>query len=104
MIRAINLRQDATCLESTRIKPPFLPFNEPNMCNDYILRDPEYIDRFCINFPCHCVLNQVDSDTDLLDNVLLTKDVLQPTEKPRSVGPHKSKLEKTISKKEIAPK
>ena len=84
MIRAINLRQDATLHRSTKIKPPFLTFNEPNLCNDYILKDPEYIDRFCINFPCHCVLNQVDSDTDLLENELLMKGILQPTEKARS--------------------
>ena len=75
MIRAINLCQDATCHESTKMKPPFLPYNEPDLCNNYILKDPEYIDRFCNNFPCQCVVNQVDSDTDLLNNVLLTKDV-----------------------------
>ena len=89
MIRAINLCQDATLRGSTKSKPPFLPFDEQNLCNDYILKDTEYIDRFCINFPCNCVLNQVDQDTDLLDNVFLTKVVLQPTKKSRSVGPHK---------------
>ena len=76
-----------------------LSFDESNVCNDSILRDPEYIDRFCINFPYYCVLNQVDLDTNLLDNVILTKIVLRPTKKTRSLGPHKSKLEKTISKK-----
>ena len=81
------------------MKPPFPPFDEPNLCTNYILKDPEYIDRFCIDFPSHCVLNQVDSDTNLLDIVLLTKNDLQPTKKPRSVGPHKLKLEKTTSKK-----
>ena len=54
--------------------------------------NPEYNDRLC-------VLNQVDSDTNLLDNVLLKKDVLRPTKKLRSVGIHKSKLEKATSKK-----
>ena len=86
LIRAIYLCQGATLYGSTKMKSTFLPFDEPNLCNNYILRDQEYIDRFCINFPCHCVLNQVGLDTDLLKNVLLTKDVLQPTEKPRSVG------------------
>ena len=76
MICAINLCQDVTLCRPTKIKAPFVPFDEPNLCNDYILRDLEYIDRFCINFPCHCVLNQVDLDTNLLDNVLLMKDVL----------------------------
>ena len=89
MIRAINLCQDATCQEYMELKPPFWPYGEPDLCNNYILKDPDCFDCFCINFPCHCVLNQVDLDTDLLDNVLLTKDVLRPTKKPRSVGPHK---------------
>ena len=43
---AINLCQDATLRGCTKMKPPFLPFDEPNLCNDYILRDSEYIDRF----------------------------------------------------------
>ena len=99
MLCAINLCQNTTIRESTKMKLPFLPFDEPNLCNDYILRDSEYIDRFCINFPYHCALNQVHLDNDLLDNVILTKVVLQPTEKPRSVGPHKLKSKKTTSKK-----
>ena len=90
MICAINCCQDAPRHESTKMKPPFLPYDDPDLCSDYLLKVPEYIDCFCINFPCHCVLNKVDLDTSLLDNVLLTKDVLQPTKKPRSVGPHKS--------------
>ena len=85
MICAINLCQDASLRESTKIKPSFLPFNELNLCNDYIFMDPEYSDHFC-----HCFLIQVDSNTNLLDNVLLMKVVIQLTKKPRSVGLHKS--------------
>ena len=81
------------------MKRPFLPYVKPDLCNNYILKDPVYIDRFRINFPCHCVLDQVDLDTDLLDNMLFRKDILRPTKKPKSVGPHKSKPEKTTSKK-----
>ena len=80
MLHAINLCQDTTLCGSTKMKQPFLPFNKPNLCNDYILRDSEYIDRSCINFLCHCVLHQVDLDTNILDNVILTKVALQPTE------------------------
>ena len=76
-----------------------MPYDEPDLCNNYVLKDPEYIDRFCVNFSCYCVLNKVDSDTNLLYNMLLTKNVLRPTEKSRSVGPQKSKLEKTTNKK-----
>ena len=71
------------------MEQPFLPFDEPNLWNDFIFMGLEYSDHFC-----HCFLNQVDSNTDLLDNGLLTKIIVQPTEKSRSVGPHKSKLEK----------
>ena len=53
-----------------KIKPPFLTFDKPNLCNDYILKDPEYIDRFSINFPCHYIFNQNDSNANLLDNML----------------------------------
>ena len=63
------------------MKPLFLSYGEPDLCNDYILKDLVYINRFCINFPCHCVLDQVDSDIDMLGNVVLRKDVLRPTKK-----------------------
>ena len=71
MIRAINRCQDASSREPTDAKQPFLPYGETDLCNDYILKDPNYIDRFCINFPFHCVLEQVLLDTTLLDNVVL---------------------------------
>ena len=99
MICAINLCQDATYHEYMGVEPPFLPDGELDLCNNYVLKDLDYIDCFRINFPCHCVLDQVDSDTDLLDNVLLTKNILQSTKKTRSVGPHKPKSEKTTSNK-----
>ena len=94
MLCAFKLRQDTSCCGSTRIKPSFLPFDEPNLCNDCIFMDPEHNDCFC-----HCFLDQVDSNTNLLGNVLLTKVAVQPIEKPRSVGPHKSKLKETTNKK-----
>ena len=77
MICATNRHQDITCQEYTEVKLPFLPYGESDLCNSYILKNPNYIDYFCINFPCHCVLNQVCSDTNLLDNVLLRKVVLR---------------------------
>ena len=89
MICAINCCQDATRQANTKVKPPFLPYDEPNLCNDYILKDLVCIERFYISSPCDCVLNQVDSDTDLLNNVVLMKDILRPTKNSRSVGSHK---------------
>ena len=46
MICAINLCQDTTSQEYTEMKPPFLPYDEPDLCNYYILKDLVYIDRF----------------------------------------------------------
>ena len=44
-------------------------------------------------------LIQVDSNTDLLDKVILTEVIPQPTKKPRSVGPHKLISKKIDNKK-----
>ena len=49
----------------------------------------EHDNHFNINSPLHHALNQVDLNTNLLDEVILTEVVLRPTKKPRSVGPHK---------------
>ena len=91
MLHAINHCQTTSLWESTRIKPLFPPFDEPNLCNDYIFIDSEY--------NAWCFLNQVDSNTDMLDNVILQQVVMQPTKKPRSVGPQKSKSKTTTYKK-----
>ena len=85
------------------MKPHIHPFDEPDLCNNFIWKNPEYIDYFCINFTCHCVLNQVDLDTDLLDNVLLTKDILQPT-KNKECRPTHIKIKENNKQKEIMPK
>ena len=63
MLCAIDICQNTSLSEFTRMKLPFLPFDKPNLCNDQILIDTEYIDHFYF-------LNQVDSNTDLLDDVL----------------------------------
>ena len=73
---AVNCHQDTICQEYTGVKPAFLPYGEPDLCNDYTLKDSVYIDHFCINFPCHCFLDQVDLNTNLLNNVVLRKGVL----------------------------
>ena len=44
-------------------------------------------------------LIKVDSNTDLLDKVILTEVVTRPTKKPRGVGPHKSISKKIDNKK-----
>ena len=76
--------------DSTRMLPPILPFDEPNLCNDYIFMYSEYNDQLSF-------LNQVDLDTDLSDNIILHQVVIQPTKKPRSIGPHKLKSKTTTT-------
>ena len=84
MIRAIHRRQVAEHLESIEVSQHILPYDELDL-------EPDYMDRFCINFLRHCVLGHVLSDSDPLDDLGSWKEVVRPTRKPRSVGPHKSK-------------
>ena len=64
------------------------------MNNDHLSTNSKYNDHSVLNFPVQFTLNQVDSTTNLLDGVILTEVVIRPTEKPRSVSPHKWILEK----------
>ena len=104
IICAIHCRQVTKHLESIKISQHILPYDEPDLYNDYITEEPDYIDCFCINFPRHCVLGHVLFDSNPLDNLGPWKEVVQPTKKPRSVGPHKSKPKKTTSKKKTRQK
>ena len=99
MLRALNLCQDVTLCVSTKLKSPLLPFDKLSIGNDHLSTDAGYDNCFCINFPFHSALNQVGSSTSLLDEVILTEVVLQPTKKPRSVGPHKTIPRKNNNKK-----
>ena len=99
MVHAIHCRQDANRLELIDVSQPFLPYEKLDLCNDFISKELDYIDRFCINFPRHCVLGHVLLDSDSLNNVGSWKEVVRPTKKPRSVGPQKSKPKKTAIKK-----
>ena len=51
------------------MEPPFLPFEAQSLCNYYVSMDQKYNNRLCF-------LNQVNLNTDLLDNVLLEKVVV----------------------------
>lgn len=97
MIQAIHPWQVAEHLESIKISKHICLYDEPNLYNDFITKEPDYMDHFRINFPRHCVLGHVLSDSDPLNNLGPWKEVVQPTKKPRSVGPHKSKPKKTTS-------
>ena len=63
------------CKEKKKTKPPHLvrrPLptpEEPDLCNNFISKEPNYIDCFCINFPQHYVLGHVLLDSNLLNDV-----------------------------------
>ena len=99
MIWAISRRKDAEPQELIGATQPLLSSEEPNICDNFISKEPGYFDRFRINFPQHCVFGHVFPDSNPLDYADSWKEVVQPTKKPRSVGPHKSKPKKTTSKK-----
>ena len=81
-----------------------LPYDEPDLYNDYITKELDYMDCFHINVPRHCVLGHVLLYSNPLDNLGPWKEVARPTKKPRSVGQHKSKPKKTTSKKKTRQK
>ena len=99
MLHATICCQGDIICRSTRFKLSLLNFNKLDIDNIHLSTKSEHNDHSGINFPLQAALDQVDSTTDLLDDVVLTEVVLQPTKKPRSVGPHRSISKKTRSKK-----
>ena len=74
--------------------PPFLPFDEPNLCIDSIFMNSEYNDGSSF-------LNQVDSDTDLLDNVIFIPGCYTTNQKTKEYRPTQIKIEDNSVQKEI---
>ena len=99
LVRADLSCQDDIIRQSTRFKPPLLHSNKFDMNYNHLSVDSTHTDHSILNFPPQFTSNQVDSTTNLFDKVVLTEVVLQPTEKPRSVGPHKSISKKNGNKK-----
>ena len=79
MLCSLNYRHDITARENTNLKSSLLPFEELIINNGGLSTKSEYINCSNINFPLHNALNKVDLNTDLLDEVILTKVVLRPT-------------------------
>ena len=94
MLCSLNHYQDVTVCGYTKLKSSLLTFEELNMDNDDLSTNSEYDNCSNINCSIHHALNQVDSNTDLIDKAILTEVVLRPTKKPRGVSPHKSILKK----------
>ena len=101
MLRATICCQDDIICRSTRFKSSLLHFNKLDINNIHLSTNSEHNVHLVLNFPLQFTPNQVDSTTDLLDEVVLTEVVLRPTEKPRSVDPHKSILKKNDNKRKL---
>ena len=71
MLRATICCQDDFICRSTRFKLSILHFNEFDMNNNHLSTNSEYNDHSVLNFSLQFTLNQVDSTTDLLDEVVL---------------------------------
>ena len=50
IIWAISRCKDAERRKLIGATQPLLPPEEPNLCNNFISKDPDYLDRFCSNF------------------------------------------------------
>ena len=99
IIHSINHCQDSTVCEITKLKSAPLPLDKLNMCNSDLSTNSTYYNRSNTNFPLHNALKKVDSNTNLLDKVILTEVVLRTTKKPRIVGPHKLISKKNDNKR-----
>ena len=62
-------RKDAKLRKSIDITQPLPRPEEPELCNNFISKELDYIDRFCIDFLRHCVFGHVLSDSDPLNDV-----------------------------------
>ena len=60
---------DAELRKPIEVTQPLPPPEEPDLCNDFISKEPDYFDRFCTNYPQHCVLGHILLDSAPLDNV-----------------------------------
>ena len=69
MIGAIHRCQVSEHLKSIEVSQDILPYDELDLYNDYISKEPDYMDRFCMNFLCHCVLGHVLSDSNPLNDL-----------------------------------
>ena len=99
MIHATTCCQIDNIHRSTRFKSSLLHFNKLDVNSIHLSTNLEYNDHLILIYPPRFTHNQVDSTTDLFDDVDLNEVILRPTEKPRSVGPHKSILKKNGNKR-----
>ena len=76
MLRAISCCKNCQDINDNDNAEYVLSYDKPDLCNDYISKEQDSADRFSINFPRHCVLGHVLSDTNPLDEVDSWKEVV----------------------------
>ena len=69
MIWAIHRRQVAKQLSLSDLSQHILPYDEPDLYNDFISKEVDDKDRLTINFPRYCVFGHVLLDSDPLNNL-----------------------------------
>ena len=94
MLRANICCKDDIIRRSSRFKLSLLHFNEFDMNNNHLSVNLTNNYHAILNFTFQFTPNHVDLTTNLLNKVILTEVIMQPTKKPRTVGPHKSILKK----------
>ena len=99
MLRSLNRHQDIMARANKKLKLSLVPFEEFIMNNGDLSTKSGYDNCSNINSLLQNALNQIDLNTDLLDEVISTEFVLQPTKKARSAGPHKLISKKNSNKK-----
>ena len=96
MLRAISRRENRQDINDNA--EYILSYDEPDLCNGYISKEQDSVDRFSINFPRHCVLVHVLLDTNPLNDMDSWKEVVRPSKKPRSLDPHRLNPIQTVRK------
>ena len=106
MLRAISRREKRQDINDKATY--VLSYDEPDLCKNYISKKQNNANQFSINFPRHCVLGHILSDTDPLDDVDSWKEVVRPSKKLRSVDQRRSNpiqiVRKTTSNKKLGQK
>ena len=81
MLRANIHCPDDIIRKSTRFKPSLLNSDKFDMNNNHLSTNSTYSDHSVLNFLLKFTPNHIDSTTNLLNEVVLTEVVMQPTKK-----------------------
>ena len=104
MVRADLSYQDDIIRRSARFKPPLLHSNKLDMNYNHLLVDSTHADHSILNFLPQFTSNQVDSTTNLFNEVISTEVVIRPTEKTKECRPTQINIEEKWEQEKITPR